>query len=41
MRLSTDLGLHLNVGSRGNRLFDEEETRLRKIVFWGAFIHDR
>ncbi|KAF9886161.1 hypothetical protein FE257_011986 [Aspergillus nanangensis] len=42
MRLSTDLGLHLSpkfVTDGGVQ--DPEEIRLRKLVFWGAFIHDR
>lgn len=42
VRLATDLGLHLD-----NQIYvdagilDPEEATLRRVVFWGAFIHER
>lgn len=42
VRLSTDLGLHLNTQSYVDAGFlDAEEALLRRVVFWGAFIHER
>jgi hypothetical protein len=35
MRLATDLGLHLKAASY------QKDAQLRKLVFWGAYIHDR
>jgi hypothetical protein len=42
VRLATDLGLHLNMQAYVDAGFlDAEEALLRRVVFWGAFIHER
>lgn len=42
MRLATDLGLHLEpLESAHREVNSATEMRLRKVVFWGAYIHDR
>ncbi|KAH7068282.1 fungal-specific transcription factor domain-containing protein [Paraphoma chrysanthemicola] len=42
VRLATDLGLHLdNQAYVDAGILDPEEATLRRVVFWGAFIHER
>ncbi|KAF2105284.1 fungal-specific transcription factor domain-containing protein [Lophiotrema nucula] len=42
MRLATDLGLHLDTQSYVVAgLLDSEEAIIRRVVFWGTFIHER
>ncbi|KAH6629422.1 fungal-specific transcription factor [Boeremia exigua] len=42
VRLATDLGLHLdNQAYVDAGILDIEEATLRRMVFWGAFIHER
>ncbi|KAL2825533.1 fungal-specific transcription factor domain-containing protein [Aspergillus pseudoustus] len=41
MRLATDLGLHLKSPLYHKDGLAVDETRLRRVVFWGAYIHDR
>ncbi|KNG48363.1 hypothetical protein TW65_04885 [Stemphylium lycopersici] len=42
VRLATDLGLHLDSQFYVDAgIIGEEEASLRKVVFWGVFIHER
>lgn len=42
MRLATDLGLHLkHLETVHSELSNGTEMRMRRVVFWGAYIHDR
>ena len=42
IRLATDLGLHLDSQKYIDAgIIDHEEALLRRVVFWGAFIHER
>tara|TARA_R110002003_G_scaffold171_3_gene13890 strand:- start:53930 stop:55651 length:1722 start_codon:yes stop_codon:yes gene_type:complete len=42
VRLATDLGLHLdNQAYVDAGILEPEEATLRRVVFWGAFIHER
>lgn len=42
VRLATDLGLHLDSQKYLDAgIIDYEEALLRRVVFWGAFIHER
>lgn len=41
VRLSADLGLHLNVSRHvGRGYFTDQELEARKTTFWGVFIHE-
>jgi uncharacterized membrane protein len=42
IRLATDLGLHLDTQAYVNAgVLDVEEAMVRRVVFWGVFIHER
>lgn len=42
MKLATDLGLHLEpLESAHGEVSSATEMRIRRVVFWGAYIHDR
>ena len=42
VRLSSDLGLHLDVGPHVEAgLIDAEEAMIRNLIWWGVFTHDR
>lgn len=42
MRLSADLGLHLDPGTDGqDGALSDRELEVRRTTFWGVFEHDR